>query len=337
MKKQCDKGKSCGSTCIEREKDCLLELGPNLGLPFARKSIEGRSKTYTLSPSVTGYAGNQLEIKGILNELREEGNLLKTDGVVKESDIKWGKTLGSGVTDVGGGLFGNFSTILSEQLLGEKKEGIPRMVGVKTGKIGPDEVKAIKIVGENDLGPKLLGSRVSSKVEKDLYGYPVSTGVIAMTKVPAITYSRFPESSEVLGTKSDMYWRAVAGLHRLGIAHNDMHSGNVFVDSQGKARFVDFGLAQVLPKAALAEALGSIYGGNWQFSASAYDGLAKVVRSNLPRIEQFLVRKGLDSDEIGDLLTTSIRNNAEFYGQGVWKRLSDNDAKKLIEIFYEGL
>ena len=52
------------------------------------------------------------------------------------------------------------------------------------------------------------------------------------------------------------YWEARATLHRGGIAHNDMHVENVFVDSKGKGRFVDFGLAQDNPKAALAEAMG---------------------------------------------------------------------------------
>jgi serine/threonine protein kinase len=50
----------------------------------------------------------------------------------------------------------------------------------------------------------------------------------------------------------------MADLHREGIAHNDAHPGNLFVGSvTSKGRWVDFGLSQASPKAALAEALGA--------------------------------------------------------------------------------
>jgi serine/threonine protein kinase len=55
---------------------------------------------------------------------------------------------------------------------------------------------------------------------------------------------------------ADSYWKAMADLHRLGIAHNDAHIDNILVDDKGKGRWVDMGLAQQSPKAALAEAMG---------------------------------------------------------------------------------
>jgi hypothetical protein len=57
------------------------------------------------------------------------------------------------------------------------------------------------------------------------------------------------------------YWTARAALHRGGVAHNDMHIKNVFVGPNGKGQFVDLGLAQDSPKAALAEAMGAFVSG----------------------------------------------------------------------------
>lgn len=67
-----------------------------------------------------------------------------------------------------------------------------------------------------------------------------------------------PEEKIVGIPAADVYWRAMADLHRLGIAHGDPHPGNLMVgDKTGKGRWVDFGLSQESSKAALAEALGA--------------------------------------------------------------------------------
>ena len=63
----------------------------------------------------------------------------------------------------------------------------------------------------------------------------------------------------------DGVMEARAKMHLAGVAHNDMHTGNVFYDSStGKAQVVDFGLSQVSYKAALAEALGTGRSGDFQ-------------------------------------------------------------------------
>ena len=52
-------------------------------------------------------------------------------------------------------------------------------------------------------------------------------------------------------------WNLRKRIHEAGIAHNDMHAGNAYYDSDtGNVGLVDFGLAQDDPMAALMEAFG---------------------------------------------------------------------------------
>lgn len=130
-------------------------------------------------------------------------------------------------------------------------QNLPNKVGVKAGKIGLNEVKALKIVGDNDLGPRLIAAKESSEVKKVGKKFDVREGVVAMTMVPGTAYYRTPDSVR-------------------GFPKSEM----------SKARIIDFGLAQLSPKAALAEGLGSLSGANFQFVASKKAGHAPL-RSGL--------------------------------------------------------
>lgn len=345
MGRRCEKGKPCGATCIERKDKCWVDAPRSLNDPLSltRVRIQGRkSAPYSLSPSVKGGSygpstGAQVTAKGILNGLQQETSTNRQNGIVKEKDVNWRAVLSSGVSYVGGGDYGSFVTLRSESLLDKEKDGVPKTVGVKAGRIGENEIAALRIVGANDLGPRLLASRISKIAEKDKGGNNTYSGVIAMTKVPAMSYKRAPETWGIYGSKSDIYWKAMAELHRLGIAHNDMHGGNVMLDSKGKGRFVDFGLAQISRKAALAEALGSLNWENWQFSASQTEGLARIAKANLARVERILESKGFSPMDIEGIKESGIRNKDDFYKRGAWGKLTENDAKQLIDAFYKGI
>jgi hypothetical protein len=293
-----------------------------------------------LSPSVKAktYDNNvaaQTEAKRILQGLQDEGRIKRVDGEFREKDINCASALGGGAKYVGGGDYGAFVTMPATSLLGEEGRGL--RVGVKTGRIGTHELEALRIAGDNGIGPRLLGAKTSNREETDNYGNQFRKGAIAMTKVGALSYNKAPE---VWGgeSKSDMLWRAAAGLHKAGVAHNDMHGGNVLLSANGKAYFVDFGLAQVSPKAALLEAVGAITGGNWQFKGSTDTGLGAVVKDNLPRVRDFLLSKGLSRNQIyQELFEMEIRRGDGEFKQGFWKRLSNDDARKAIEILYEGV
>jgi hypothetical protein len=119
---------------------------------------------------------------------------------------------------------------------------------VKRGEIGENEAALIDRAGKLGVGPRVISAELDGPAD---YTPGAKKGHIAMTLVEGepIGYRTGPEVSNA-------YWQARATLHRGGIAHNDMHIENVLVGSDGKGRFVDMGMAQDNPKAALAEAMG---------------------------------------------------------------------------------
>jgi hypothetical protein len=314
-----------------------------------------RSATYKIAKSAspaalakagvpTGKAQNQrkvqLQARRTLNQLRDEGeSVVKTNGLAKEKSINWRAILGSDANPVGSGDFGSFAALPIQKVLAPREIGKvgESQVGIKVGKIGPNEVEAIKRAGEADLGPKLIGSRVSPIV-KTRYKIDASDGAVAMTIVPGTPYRSAPQ--DIRGyPKSEMYWEAMGRLHKLGIAHNDLHGGNLIVDSSGapKVRIVDFGLAQLSSKAALAEALGSISGANRSFSASKDKGHALTFKANLQSIRLELMGKGFWLSEMDKIMIGGIRKNNKFFNTGVWGKLTEEDAKRFIDILYEGI
>lgn len=357
MGKRCGKGKPCGATCIDRREDCLKDAGEPISksLKSARDSVKGQSATYKIAKSASPAALErigvpkyeaqsirkaQLQARKVLNQLRNEGDsVVKTNGLAKEKDVNWRSILGSDAKAVGSGDFGSFASLPAEKAL--TSAGVAKVaegrVGIKVGKIGPNEVEAIRRVGEADLGPKLVGARVSPIV-KQRYKIDGSDGAIAMTVVPGSSYRRSPNSVGGF-PKSEMYWEAMASLHRLGIAHNDLHGGNLLIDSVGpsKARIVDFGLAQLSNKAALAEALGSLSGTNFQFAAEKNKGHGLTVRANLPYIEQLLIEKGFSNREISTILQGGIRKKEKFFNTGAWAKLTEEEAKGLVNDLYAGV
>lgn len=349
MNRRCGKGKPCGLTCIEREKHCLKDLGDivSKSLGHVRKDLRDRSPVYKLEKSSSADSSSretQMRASRILNALRKEGDVVKTNGVVKEEYVNWRAFLGSNVRAVGGGHFGSFAIIPSDKLLPnvKKKGSLPDEIGVKVGRIGVNEVQAIKLAGKNDLGPKLISSRVSSDIKQiKIYGNETSKGAIAMTIVPGISYLFTPSkrADGFLVPKSELYWEAMASLHRLGIAHNDMHGRNVLVDINGpyRARFVDYGLAQLSSKAAMAEALGAISGKNYKFVASNTQGHAYTFKSNMKYVEQLLMDKGFNYKEIRTIMEGGIRKNIDFFNKGAWGKITESEAKSFINDLYAGI
>jgi len=233
---------------------------------------------------------------------------------------------------------------------------------VKRGEVSTNEAALIKRLGEADLGPKLIVGETGPKTKRE-FAVQLHDGRIAMTVVPGKPIGRNGEYTEKVGdtTVGNAYWKARADLHRLGIAHNDAHPENVFIDEKGKGRWVDMGLAQASPKAALSEALGSTpppqgargFGrGDWQGTRwSSQTGLdeSMKVRADAPEnlkqihynaqyvVAPFLRMKGLSDDEIGDVATHGIRQGVTTYKKGAWAKITDEDAAQAIDLLYEGV
>jgi hypothetical protein len=169
---------------------------------------------------------------------------IEKDITAQYGDTKydWGASRGSGSKVLGAGAFGSVM---------KERDGN----AVKRGNIGYEEAQIIDKVGKVDLGPRMLAA--------DLDGIGLQPGTakgrVAMTVVPGSPIGNKAGNKPIGRTGkvvADAYWEARAKLHKMGVAHNDMHIENVFIDRKGTGRFVDMGLAQDNPKAALAEAMG---------------------------------------------------------------------------------
>lgn len=138
---------------------------------------------------------------------------------------------------------------------------------VKRGTISNEEASLLQILSRADLGPRVIAADINGKDPRESLDFvDLRIGRIAMTEVKGETLipsgikagvKRIPPDEKVSGKNAaDVYWESMAAIHRLGIAHNDAHPMNIIVDDSGKGRWVDLGLSQKSPKAALAEVMG---------------------------------------------------------------------------------
>lgn len=236
-------------------------------------------------------------------------------------------------------------------------------VVVKRGDLGENELEILRKVGQAGLGPQLIYGEIGKRKET-FAGVGIHDGRVAMTRVEGTEVGKFPNFRERVGdtTVGDAYWKARADLHRLGIAHNDAHGDNVIIDSTGKPRFVDFGISQDNPRAALSEAFGAIVNksvlptgavipGGMRRDNQAFlvrtSGIAELdkdrpqnlrrIYSNLSRVKAHLRGLGLSNDEIAEVMASGIRNPDSRYNKGAWGRLTNDDAFQIINMLYDGI
>ena len=285
---------------------------------------------------------------------------LRRDG--DQTFDQWDETTGTGAKKLGQGAFG---TVMNS------KDGT---YAVKRGDISDTEAKLIQKLGDVDLGPKLIAADVDGPGYNGAPGVNNRRGRIAMSVVDGKPIGYRKPDEEVNGVKvADAYWTARANLHRMGIAHNDMHIDNVLIDRKGKGRFVDMGLAQDNPKAAFAEAMGAfekprggtvtramgVQGqGDWQ--VRRYDGTAGPILQHAQRtgdrkeleakapvaarvldnknaLQYRMQKDGYSKDDIATIMDHGLRNDPSTYSQGVWQRVSDDQAREYIDILYDGV
>lgn len=256
------------------------------------------------------------------------------DGSKAAKSIDWNAVGKPNAVQMGAGMFGAFFKVPNGAL--------GRNVGIKAGDIGPHEAEALKIVGKADLGPKFIAAQHGEfKLMKGKY--MVATGRIAMGVVQGTPQYKSPSVVNGIETR-DAYWTARAKIHRLGVAHNDTHSGNTVIDGKGVARFVDLGLAQVSHKAALAEALGGASRSGADFQAERQlnsQGKGKIfnlIGSNIPAIKEAMAADGLTNSDISRFGRTNIRRKDEFYTTDPsWSKITEQQAKKYIDLLYDGV
>ena len=295
------------------------------------------------------------KVSGVILQIKKLPQVLKVKGSELADNINWDAIAQSGARRVGRpGAYGAFISVPVENLFKLGVRGsYPNGVGVKGGKIGVNEAQIIKKVGQADLGPKLIAAKMSpnfANTAKTVY----QAGLIAMSKIVGKDFESFSSPQDrVNGVEiSSAFWKARRDLHKLGVAHNDMHVGNVLIDSKGKARFVDFGLAQNNPRAALAEAIGAASGSDWQVrrweqlgtnyakdygyaTAPEFDKISR----NWDKLKVQMQSDGLTASDIAAIANGGIRQSNQALNSGVWKNpvLTDSKVSSYIDILYEGV
>lgn len=267
----------------------------------------------------------------------------------------WNESYVSGSKAIGEGAYGSVM---------KNKDG----TYVKRGAISETEGEIIGILGKKGIGPRLVAADVNGKhdwYDEDFVN--IRKGRIAMSGVPGAPMGDVNSFAKIGGKQvPDIYWKAMGDLHRLGIAHNDAHIDNILVDNKGKGRWVDLGLAQKSPKAALGEALGSFTGGgesmktgNWQtrrWNATGIKdweghqrsgGTAKEFEEEFPVLGKIVGNRGrmfnqmrdygLTSGDYAKMSQTPIRSKLEVYEEGPWSKLTNEQAQNLINILYDGI
>ena len=270
-----------GSLSADKGARDLFPSDPtSIKLPGAPSNIRRELEKFRLQPPVV-LEGRQLSrpperSRQISMEVRKDisnigklgvsatGNTRWARDDAKDSDLNLGKVVRVGDKKYDGwkDSYGTGSKKIGEGAYGTVIRN-PDGTFVKRGAVSSTEAQIMDRLGKVDLGPKLIAADING-IHQFMAAPGVSTrdGRIAMTGV----------KGEPMGTSTmsftkfngeyapNVYWKAMAGIHRLGIAHNDAHPGNIMVDDKGKGRWVDLGLAQSSPKAALAEALGAFKG-----------------------------------------------------------------------------
>lgn len=310
QRKRCKKGKSCRFSCIHLRKVCIVELPLGSEIKSVRGSLREQSGN-----SQENESGNKAKenTRRILNDLGSQSDVKLIDGDVSQSNVRWEAALEHGANFVGGGAFGQFVTVPADRLLEGGGRKFPGGIGVKSGEIGEHEVEAIRKAGQLGVGPRLIAARVSSRLKEES-SYP--EGIIAMSKVPGKRLADLPEGSLPGGTSGRAFMLAASTLHKAGVSHNDLHSGNIYVDANGKVRFVDFGMARLTPKHALAEAMR-------QFGSLG----------NLDNVQERLLAQGVTPKEFRKMKVSF----GDYVSGGGWDKITESQAKSLIDMFYEGM
>ena len=306
----------------------------------------------------------------------------KMNEVVQEfiSDPDYDLSEDNRAEEIGEGAFG---TVYLSQ--GYEDENGYRQDVIKNGDIGRDEMEALFLMKDNPAFPTLLNAEFETpfKHQSSAYNNPMDvdderadgegnyfnpgdesdfekrfvtargTYAMSMATGEAIADALYRADEYTQEKVTDNVWNARADLHKAGIAHGDMHGGNIFVDldeDEMPVTILDLGLAQVSRLAALMEGIAGLSEEDYQLSNL-------VTKNNLSedqfqRLEanwqnlQEKIREDFDGDleagdiseyEIDELLEGGIRMSDDDLGQMLETfGFEDDQLQEYIDILYDG-
>ena len=245
----------------------------------------------------------------------------------------------------------------SGDTLGRGFMGVAKMTpkGVaKQGRISRSEVEALKLLKGAGVTPEFLGVtyEAGTKFQTYLGLVPARKGTLLMTTAPGRPLVKVGklQGAEALDA-FDQFIGARKTIHLKGIAHHDMHLGNVLWDQKAKKlTVIDLGVARIDPRSALIEALGSRRGlinfgkvekpgdyqsvNTWRWMNPRNGSANKSERwkrfaANRKKVEAILKADGL-GDEFSN---ASIRK----LPRAISSAVSKERAMELLQMLYEGV
>jgi len=247
----------------------------------------------------------------------------------------------------------------SDEVLGRGMFGQARLTSkgvVKRGFVSKPELTALETLGKTGVTPKLIGQAFETDWTSKVFpGLTVRKGYLLMERAPGATLDKLMNAAGGLTEKQsrsafESLMAARKKIHLKGVAHQDMHTGNVLLDLKSeKLTVIDLGVARVDPRAALVEALGTGRGKVNQFGEvlKAGDYQSQPLFSELNRAggtkktetwkrferNRKEVLAQLEAEGVGDITEASIRK----LPRGVTKNLTPKRALELLEELYEGI
>lgn len=339
-KPRCNKGKSCGVTCIDRDKFCLKDASNPLskGLKKVRFRVKNRGPVLTpghLDRLDSTARFSVIDSIDVLRELRGDKKAISTDGLEKVRRVNWREILSPDSQVLGRGAYGSFTVMEGDRLAENFSQRFPHGVGVKAGNIGTQEVWALRDLGAKGITPTFIAAKESSRFYEDELGLTgkVRRGVIAMEFINGVPHYNAPQVTRGLD-KDIALLTTVANMHRAGYSHNDLHGNNAFVEPSGKVKILDLGLAMALRKSALAEALAIVV--NEQYGMVDWR-LKSRFDENLYNVKDFLWDKGFSQRQVEQVMDTGVRQNISTFFNGIWRGISSKEAGQMIDLLYDGI
>ena len=254
---------------------------------------------------------------------------------------------------------------------------------IKDGEIGEEELKALDVLMDNEFTPYLVNAEFRepfmSKAERegsladseaDPYDFDglaffdsikSAKGRFAMSMAKGFDLGNiemYIGDQEGIDFAKREIWRARASIHKAGVAHNDMHSGNIFIDipedgwdydAPPKIQILDLGLARVDYMAALMEAIAGITLEDTQMSPKAMNGnlpqdMQDKMDENLAKFKEMIYEDYPEDDEelthedFEILFHGKIRLQDEELAElrAKWE-MDDEAIEQYLEVLYDGL
>ena len=247
---KCTKGKSCGNTCVAPSYTCRKTLGSPSDLQamfedFNRRMAEEREKRIEnewerMEDEAQKRVNNFMSPTEdeVLPELTEREKDFRDDKIeeaqayvemnplvpYEDRDVDWEDVVRTG-NFLGKGSYG--SAFAKGDIV------------VKVGEIWEEEIGAGVEASKLGIGPKIYQGPVAGIRGR---------GVVVMERVQGQEWHRFSQDMEKYPPEfqvkvADSFYDNMKTMHRAGMVHNDLNSGNVIVQHNGSVKFIDFAFA----------------------------------------------------------------------------------------------